>query len=84
MSGDAMRITRMDNRKLLALGVRIPLWGATAEDLAELRGIGPKLAARIVEYMRTWGPPQSYDELLAIEGMTRKRLAVLIEHTTLR
>ena len=84
LSDDSIRITKMDSRRLLMLGVRIPLWGATADDLALLKGIGPKLAQKIVDYMRTWGPPQTYDELLAIPGMTRNRLAVLIEHTTLR
>jgi competence ComEA-like helix-hairpin-helix protein len=42
---------------------------ASAEELEALRGIGPELASRIVEYRSTKGPFLSTDELLAIPGI---------------
>ncbi len=58
---------------LLALDVNT----ATEEELAELPGIGPVLARRIVEYRRTHGPFRGPEDLLAIKGIGPKRLSRL-------
>jgi competence protein ComEA len=42
---------------------------ATAADLDALPGIGPVLAARIVEHRRAAGPFRSPDELLSVRGI---------------
>jgi len=47
---------------------------ATAEELEQLPGIGPVLAARIVEYRQMRGRFQSVDELLEVRGIGPKRL----------
>jgi competence protein ComEA len=48
---------------------------ADADMLAEsLNGIGPKIAAAIVEYRKQNGPFQSIDELLNVKGIGSKML----------
>jgi comEA protein len=48
---------------------RIDLNTATAGQLEVLPGIGPALAARIVEYRTTSGPFRSVDELDEVKGI---------------
>jgi competence protein ComEA len=50
-------------------GGRINLNTATQEELESLPGIGPVIAKRIVEYRETFGPYQSIDDLLSVEGV---------------
>ncbi len=48
---------------------------ADADGLAEsLNGVGPKIAAAIVEYRKQNGPFQSIDELLNVKGVGSKML----------
>ncbi len=48
---------------------------ADADRLAEsLNGVGPKLAAAIVEYRKENGPFQSIDDLLKVKGIGSKML----------
>lgn len=47
---------------------------ATADDLRALPGIGPKLAARIVETRATGGPFASIDDLRRVPGMGATKL----------
>lgn len=42
---------------------------ATAEELTEVKGIGPKTAARIVKWREENGPFTSTEELTKIEGI---------------
>jgi competence protein ComEA len=42
---------------------------ASAEQLTELPGIGPRLAGRIVEYRQKQGPFKSTQELLNVKGV---------------
>ncbi len=48
---------------------------ATWEDLHALPGIGPVLAARIVEYREEHGPFTSTEELTRVAGIGVKRLS---------
>ncbi|GBC92222.1 ComE operon protein 1 [bacterium HR15] len=57
---------------------------ATAEELEQLPGIGPVLAARIVEYRRAHGRFQSVDELLEVRGIGPKRLEQLRPYVIVR
>src|SRR5207249_2899933 len=50
---------------------------ATAAELDALPGIGPVLAARIVEHRREHGPFRSVDELLSVPGIGPRLLARL-------
>jgi competence protein ComEA len=58
-------------------GAKIHLSTATPEQLDEVDGIGPTLAARIVEYRDAHGGFRSVDELSEVEGIGEKRLATL-------
>jgi competence protein ComEA len=59
--------------------IRAPLDlnAATAAELDALPGIGPVLAARIVEHRRQHGPFRRVDELLSVPGIGPRLLARL-------
>ena len=56
------------------LGSRVDLNGAGAAALAEVPGIGPILAARIIAVRRRDGPFDALDQLLDVAGMSPSRL----------
>jgi competence protein ComEA len=58
-------------------GRRLSLSQATPEQLDELDGIGPALAARIVEHRTARGGFRSVDELRQVEGIGPKRFEAL-------
>jgi competence protein ComEA len=60
----------------------ISLSSATAEDLETLDGIGPTLAARIVEWRRTHGGFASVDQLLDVPGIGPARLDAIRSRVT--
>jgi competence protein ComEA len=60
-------------------GVKVSLGSATVDQLDELDGIGPTLAARIVEYRQAHGGFRSIDDLGEVEGIGEKRLESLRE-----
>ena len=45
---------------------------ATAEELVQLKGIGPKYAANIVEYRETWGAFKTPEDLMHVPGIGQK------------
>lgn len=47
---------------------------AGVDDLQRLPGIGPALAARVVEFRRLHGPLATVDDLLQVKGIGQKRL----------
>ena len=55
----------------------LDLNAADAEALAELPGIGPELARRIVEYRREHGPFTQTEELMEVSGIGEAKLAGL-------
>lgn len=56
---------------------------ASAEQLQQLRGIGPATAARIVDWREQEGPFTSVDQLMAIRGIGEKTLARFRDRLTL-
>jgi competence protein ComEA len=54
---------------------KINLNTASAEQLSEVPGVGPKLAARIVEHRQKEGSFRSVAELLNVKGVGEKNLA---------
>lgn len=56
---------------------------ASAEELAELPGIGPVLARRIVEYREEHGPFSAEEALMEVSGIGEAKLAGLEGRITL-
>ena len=56
---------------------------ASAEELATLPGVGPKLAARIVEHRTATGPFKTLEELMNVKGIGEKSFRKLQPHLTL-
>lgn len=48
---------------------------ATSDQLQQLPGIGPVMAQRIIDYRKKSGPFRNVDELMAVRGISDKRLA---------
>jgi len=69
------RMGRMSGHRLLALGLAVDLNRATQKDLEALSGIGPTLAARILDYRQHRGPFQTIEELENIAGLGPKKIA---------
>lgn len=56
---------------------------ASAEQLAAVPGVGPKLAARIVEHRQKSGAFKSLEELLSVKGIGEKSFAKMQGYFTL-
>jgi competence protein ComEA len=71
----SVRVARMPGERLVALGRRIDLNLATAEDLTSLPGIGPTAASRIVAWRASRGRYDRLEDLRRIPGIGPKTLA---------
>lgn len=56
---------------------RVRLNTATAGDLEQIPGVGPVLAARIIEHRETNGPFVAVDDLLDVPGIGEAKLAAM-------
>jgi competence protein ComEA len=56
---------------------KVNINSATVEQLGTLPGVGPKLAARIVEYRQKTGAFKSAQELMNVKGIGEKNLEKL-------
>ncbi|MGH9690839.1 MAG: ComEA family DNA-binding protein [Candidatus Acidiferrales bacterium] len=56
---------------------------ATAEQLAQLPGIGPATAKAIVQFRQKSGPFERVEDLLAIHGVSKNKLEKLRPYVTL-
>lgn len=71
-SGDGGNEASSASTTVETAGGRLDLNAATAEELAELPGIGPVLAERIVAARAERGPFTAVDDLAAVEGISRR------------
>lgn len=55
---------------------------ASVEQLAEVKGIGPKTAASILEYREAHGAFKSVDDLVNVKGIGEKKLASIRDSLT--
>ena len=67
----------------LTLGKKLNLNEVTAEDLALLPGVGPSLAAALVEEREALGGFSTWDEVDGVRGIGPAKLEVLQQATTL-
>lgn len=58
----------------------LDLNAATAAQLEQLPGVGPTIAKAIIRFREKSGPFKRVEDLLAIRGITRKRLDKLRPH----
>jgi competence protein ComEA len=65
-----------------ALGPKLSLANATAEELDELPGVGPVTAQTIIDYRSEHGPFRSVDDLDAVPGIGPTRVEQLRELVT--
>lgn len=73
----ACQLGHMSGERLRTLGVALDLNTASAQDLEALPGIGPVLAGRIIQHRETHGPYKTLEDLLAVPGIGKKKLAQL-------
>lgn len=57
---------------------------ATVEQLDQLPGIGPSIAKAIVRFREKSGPFRRVEDLLAIRGITKKRLEKIRPHVVVK
>jgi competence protein ComEA len=56
---------------------------ATLEELAQLPGVGPTIAQRIVRHREKSGPFRKLEELLVVRGISRKKFEKIRPYLTL-
>ena len=61
------------------IGGKVNINNATVEELQTIKGIGPAMAARILEYRRSNGGFASVDDLRNVKGIGEKTFAKLRE-----
>jgi competence protein ComEA len=88
-SGTTLRVTRrcddslaitvgsMPTAERIILGLHLDMNSMNAADFERLPGIGPVLAARIVQFRQYNGGKLRPEELLAVKGIGNKKYAVL-------
>jgi len=65
------------------MSIMLDLNAATYDELVSVRGIGPALAARILDYRTDRGSFSRIEELLEVEGIGAKSLSLLRKYFTL-
>jgi len=76
----SLGVARAENKTVPAAKVNVNT--ATVQQLEELPGVGPALAARIVEYRQKSGGFKSTQELLNVKGIGEKSLQKPQPHVT--
>ena len=61
---------------------RVSINTASREELERLPGVGPSLAARIVEHRERFGPFRRVEHLLMVRGISERRFRQLSPHLT--
>ncbi len=79
-----MSRSELDKTKPAGPAVKVNINTADAKTLESLPGIGPAYAGRIIDYRTKNGLFTSYDELLKIKGIGKKRLEKLLPFIQLK
>jgi competence protein ComEA len=84
-NGAAPRLetTSMNPGEKLILGMPVSLNEAALEDLVAVPGLGPSLAKRIVAFRETYGPFESWRDVMRIRGVGPKKVEAFRRYLTL-
>jgi len=66
----------------LAMDGKVDLNAATMEQLQQVKGIGPAIAQRILDYKQQHGSFKTVEDLLNVKGIGKSKLAALREVVT--
>jgi competence ComEA-like helix-hairpin-helix protein len=69
-------------RQKFLLGKRIDINKASIEEISELPGISDKIAADVLEERKRLGRFRSYEDLLGVKGIKKKRLQKILPFLT--
>ena len=75
--GDAAGAAQKELRAGASASPRINLNTATREELQRLPGVGPALAARVVEHRERHGPFRRAEHLIIVRGFSERRFEEL-------
>jgi competence protein ComEA len=53
-------------------GEKVNLNTATVEELSTLKGVGPSIAQRIIDYREKYGPFETIEDLMKVKGIGSK------------
>lgn len=76
--------TTTKSKKLPPPSKPMDLNSATSDQLQRLPGVGPVTAQRILDYRKKSGPFQSVDDLLAVRGISTKRLEKIRQYVMVK
>jgi comEA protein len=69
--------------RLLEEAKSVDINSASINELMKLKGIGPVLAQRIIEYRQQNGPFKAKDEVKKVHGMGPKKFEAIKDHITI-
>lgn len=70
----APKITFAEVSEEVISEAKININNATQEELAQLKGVGEKLAKRVIEYREQHGPFEKIEDILKVKGLGEKFL----------
>ena len=63
----------------LMAGEKLNLNNADSDNLILLKGIGPSLAQRIVEYREKNGPFEKIEDVMKVKGISQKKFELIMD-----
>ena len=78
---DSSAVERHDRHRKPKKKVELPLHinTASADDLCALKGVGPKLAEKIIVRRNTFGPFKGPSDLKKVQGIGKKKLEMMLQ-----
>ena len=81
-TGVAAYATPNESRAVASVQAPVNLNQASAEELIALKGIGPKMAERIIAYRNENGPFKTADQLVQVKGIGNAKFQKLKDQVT--
>jgi DNA uptake protein ComE-like DNA-binding protein len=77
ITSDRITVGKISGALLIAMGRPIDLNLADEQDLIAIPGVGPKLAARILDFRKGHGEFSETKELIGVRGIGKKKFAAI-------